>query len=186
GLRNGSTTIPVPSRTDRVLAARNARVVTGSRIGSSGSIGDGGSLGSATTVCSETQIDSSPTASALSASSINIGREVYGPELAEHTPIFTGRSAHPTGWSSHTSDEDGLRQVLDPAHVLGIEHDVRGGDPSVDLRGRPGAADRAGHALDGQGPGGGDRPRAHAVPPRDRAEPFDERLYSRCRPVLAV
>src|SRR6266536_4333011 len=89
GLRSGRTTIPVPSPTELVRAARNASVVTGSRMGSSGSIDDGGARGAGTTTCSETQMDSTPTASAASARNTSIPRLVYGPEFAEQTPIFT-------------------------------------------------------------------------------------------------
>src|SRR5262249_25928614 len=88
GLRNGSTITPLPSRTELVLPARNASVATGSRIGSAGSIGDGGCCGSARTGCSETQTDSTPKPSANSATDFSAARVVYGPELAEHTPIF--------------------------------------------------------------------------------------------------
>ena len=52
GLRWGRITIPVPSWTPVVTAARWARAISGSRMGASGASGDGGTRGSGRMTCS--------------------------------------------------------------------------------------------------------------------------------------
>src|SRR5258708_13075309 len=89
GFRNGSTITPLPSRTELVRPARNATVVTGSRIGSPGSIGDGGRLGSAPPGCSDTQTHSPPNPSPSSPPQSPPPPAVYRPPLPHHTPTLT-------------------------------------------------------------------------------------------------